>query len=174
MTKLENKKLSYIASSLIILNGLICIIYGEKLLPLVPIVCGGSLLIKGIIQFIKGIREKDYASLTKKDMEKSFIAIAMGIGILIKKNDALFIVGMFWGLHGLMKSADYLNIALYNIVNKEKWLGFLMKAIVEFILSFILVFDPFGKLGHHIAILGLELIFDGTTDIFSQNKKKLD
>lgn len=173
MKQLEDKKLNYISSTLIILNGLICIVYGDKLLPLLPIICGGSLLIKGLIQCIEGIRAKDYASLEKINMEKSFISLAIGLGVLIKRSDALFIVGMFWGLHGLMKSANYLNIALYNILNKDKWILILIKAIVEFTLSFVLIFDPFGNLGHHIVILGLEMIFDGTMETISQYKKKL-
>ena len=43
---LKNKHLECISSSLVILNGLICLIYGEKLLPLLPIICGGILLLK--------------------------------------------------------------------------------------------------------------------------------
>lgn len=169
---LKNKQLECISSSLVILNGLICLIYGEKLLPLLPIICGGILLLKGLIQFIEGIINKDYNSLEKTNLEKSFISIAIGLGVLVKRSDALFIVGMFWGLHGLIKSANYLNIALYNFCNKDKWLIILIKAIVEFGLSFILIFDPFGKLGHHIVILGLELVFDGTVEFISKYKNK--
>ena len=47
---------------------------------------------------------------------------------------------------------------------------FLIKVIVEFGISFILVFDSFGKLGNHIVILGLELVFDGTVDFISKYK----
>ena len=170
--KLKYKKLNYIESILIVVNGSICLIYGDKLLPLLPIICGGILLIKGFIQCIEGIKYKDYASLEKNNLEKSFILIAIGLGVLIKRNDALFIVGMFWGLHGLVKAANYLNVALYNFFNKDKWISIIFKALIEFCLSFVLVFDPFGKIGHHIIILGLELIFDGTMEIISKAKSK--
>ena len=172
---LKNKQLEFISSSLIIFNGLICIIYGEKLLLLLPIICGGILLLKGLIQFIEGIRDKDYNSLEKTNLEKSFILIAIGLGILIKKSDALFIVGMFWGVYGLIKASNYLNIALYNFCNKDKWITILIKSIVEFGLSIILIFDPFGKLGHHILILGIELVLDGTIELISKydNKKRI-
>lgn len=170
--KLNERKLNDLSSGLVILNGLICLIYGEKLLSLLPIICGGILLVKGLIQLAEGIANKDYASLEKTSLEKSFISIFIGIGVLVKRSDALFIVGMFWGLHGLIKSANYLNIALYNFFNKDKWLFILIKAIVEFSLSLVLIFDPFGKVGHHIVILGLELIFDGTMEMISQYQKK--
>ena len=166
------RNLDYISSSLGIINGLICIIYEDKLLPLLPWICGGILLIKGLIQFFEGYTNRDYDSLEKTNMEKSFILIAIGIGILIKRSDALFIIGMFWGLHGLTKSSNYLNLALYKFYNKDRWILILLKAIIEFVLSIILVFDPFGKLGHHITILGLELIFDGVMEFSSIHKDK--
>lgn len=169
---MSNKKLEYIQSGLVILNGIICLAYSEKLIGLLPIICGTILLIKGLVQFIEGIKDKDYLSLEKMNLEKSFISISIGIGVLVKGNEALFIIGMFWGVHGLVKAANYLNIALYNFFNKEKWILILIKSIVEFSLSFVLVFDPFGKIGHHIVILGLELIFDGCMDFMNKYQEK--
>ncbi|WP_297634962.1 DUF308 domain-containing protein [uncultured Clostridium sp.] len=167
---MENKRLDYVAACITLLNGFICIMYGEKLLPIVPIICGGTLVIKGIVKAIEGIKEKDYLSLERMDLENSFILIAVGIGILIRRNDALFIVGAFWGLHGLTKAAQYLNIASYNIFNKQKWILKLIRGITEFILSIILIFDPFGSIGHHIIFLGIELIFTGAMEISTQYK----
>lgn len=169
---MSNKKLEYIQSGLVILNGIICLVYSEKLIGLLPIVCGIILLIKGLVQFIEGIKDKDYLSLEKMNLEKSFISISIGIGVLVRGKEALFIVGMFWGLHGLIKAANYLNVALYNFFNKDKWIGILIKSIIEFSLSFVLVFDPFGKIGHHITILGLELIFDGLMDFMNKYQEK--
>lgn len=162
---MKSKVLEYITASLVIFNGVICILYGEQLLKLLPILCGSILLIKGAIRCIEGIMDKDYASLEKTKMEKSFILIAIGIGVLIKRSDALFIIGMFWGLNGLVKASGYLNIALYNLYHREKWLLISVKAVAEFGLSLLLVFDPFGKIQHHIFILGLELILDGVIDL---------
>ena len=158
-----------ISSILIIVNGILCLTFSEHILSLLPTLCGTILLIKGLIQFIEGIKNKDYAHLEQMDLEKSIISIAVGIGILFRQNEALFIVGMFWGLSGLIKSASSFNIVLYNIYNKKKFITLLIEAIVEFILSLILIFDPFGSVGHHIVILGLELILDGSMDLLSKN-----
>lgn len=171
---MKHKHLENLSAILVIINGLICITYGERLLFLLPYLCGIILLTKGLIQCIEGIKDEDYRDLQKTNLEKSFILIAVGIGILIKKNDALFVVGMFWGLHGLIKSAGYLNVALYNFCNKERWIGLLTKAVLEFGLSLVLVFDPFGKLGHHITILGLELILDGAIEWLYKRRLGLD
>lgn len=173
VSELKHRKLESLSAILVIANGLICITYGEKLLFLLPYICGAILLIKGIIQCIEGIKDEDYKDLNKTNLEKSFILIAVGIGILIKRSDALFVVGMFWGLYGLIKSASYLNVALYNFCNQGRWIGLLVKAILEFGLSLVLVFDPFGKIGHHITILGLELICDGAIEWLYKEKKSI-
>ena len=171
VNELHSRMLEKVSALLVILNGIICITYGDKLLVLLPFICGAILLIKGILQCIKGIQDQDYKHLNQTNLEKSFILIAVGIGILIKRNDALFVVGMFWGLHGLIKSAGYLNVALYNFCNQGKWIALLIKAIIEFGLSLVLVFDPFGKIGHHITILGLELICDGIIEWMNKEKR---
>lgn len=171
---MKRKNLNYIMCFFILINGLICVIYEEKLLPIVPVVCGVCLLIEGIIKGIEGFRGKDYLSLERMDLETGLILIVVGIGILIRGNDSLFIVGIFWGLFGLKKSAKYLNEASYNFFNKEKWKLKSIKGIIEFVLSIILIFDTFGSIGHHIMFLGVELIVIAIIEIINQTKKKLD
>ncbi|WP_255701562.1 hypothetical protein [Terrisporobacter hibernicus] len=34
-----------------------------------------------------------------------------------------------------------------------------------------MIFDPFRKLGHHVTILGIELVFDGTMEIINTGSK---
>ena len=59
--------------------------------------------------------------------------IAIGIGIIIRQSDALFIVGVFWGLEGLNKATNYLNEGLYYFTRKEKFIFPMSKAIIEFV-----------------------------------------
>ena len=92
---------------------------------------------------IEGIRAKDYATLEGKKFERAIVIIAIGIGIIIRQSDALFIVGVFWGLEGLNKATNYLNEGLYYFTRKEKFIFPMSKAIIEFVLSSILIFDPF-------------------------------
>lgn len=49
---------------------------------------------------MKGIVSKDYRSFEKTNMKQFFIAI--GLGVLIKRSDALFIVSIIGGLSGLV------------------------------------------------------------------------
>ena len=167
---MSNKQLSKISSILLIINGLICLAFTDHVLNLLPTICGVIILIKGVIQFFQGIRDKDYASMEQVNLEKSIVSIAIGIGILIKQDEALFIVGVFWGLSGLLKSVNYFNEILYNIVNKGKYALLSVRTIVEFILSLILIFDPFKNVAHHIIILGLDLLLEGGIELIAKDK----
>ena len=162
----------YISAILVILNGVICIFYYEEVYKLVPTICSLVLLLKGIIMMIKGIKEKDYTSLEGKKFERSIILIAIAIGIFIRQNDAIFIVGVFWGLSGLNKAANYLNEALYYFSKRKGGFLPLIKAIIEFTLSILLIFDPLGKATEHILILGFELIIEGVFEMISIHNGK--
>lgn len=152
---------------LIILNGIICLIFHNHILNLLPTLCALVIILEGLVQFVEGIKNKDYASLEKINLEKSIVFMAIGIGILFRQNNALFIIGIFWGLSGLSKATHSLNVTLYNIFHKEKFLLTAVKSILEFSLSLLLIFDPYHSVGHHVIILGLELLLEGCSELFS-------
>ena len=169
---MSSKVLNRISSILLIINGLICLIFTDHVFNLLPTICGGVILIKGLIQFFQGIRDKDYASIEQVNLEKSVVSIAIGIGILIKQNEAIFIVGVFWGLSGAMKAINYFNIILYNITNKKKYILLTIRTLIEFVLALVLIFNPFENVAHHIIILGLELILEGGIEFISKKSKE--
>ena len=162
----------YISTILIIINGIICIIYHEEMIGWLPRICAIVLLIKGTIKMIEGIKEKDYASLEEKKLERSIVIIAVAIAILIQRENALVVVVIFWGLSGLNKSANYLNEALYYFSKRKGGFLPLIKAIIEFTLSILLIFDPLGKATEHILILGFELIIEGVFEMISIHNGK--
>ncbi|WP_196000077.1 DUF308 domain-containing protein [Clostridium sp. 1001271B_151109_B4] len=162
----------YISTILIIINGFICISYHEEIIGWLPNICAMVLLIKGIVKMIEGIKEKDYASLEEKKLERSLVIIAVAIAILIQRENALVVVVIFWGISGLNKSANYLNEALYYFSKKEGGFLPLIKAIIEFTLSILLIFDPLGKATEHILILGFELIIEGVFELISIHNGK--
>ncbi|MFI3210721.1 MAG: hypothetical protein R3Y64_06690 [Peptostreptococcaceae bacterium] len=64
------------------------------------------------------------------------------------------------------------NIAFYNYFQKDKYILILTRAIFGFILSFVLIFDPFDSIHNHILILGLELILEGIIEFFKKDKEE--
>lgn len=131
-----------------------------------------SIAYKGNSKDDRGIKEKDYASLEKKKLERVIVIRAVAISILIQRENALVVVVIFWGLSGLNKSANYLNEALYYFSKKKGGFLPLIKAIIEFTLSILLIFDPLGKATEHILILGFELIIEGIFEMISIHNGK--
>ncbi|MFI3210722.1 MAG: DUF308 domain-containing protein [Peptostreptococcaceae bacterium] len=94
---IKTQALDKIGNLLLIINGLICLFFSHHVLTLLPTICGCIILVKGITKFVVGIESKEYRSLEKINFEKSIAIIAIGLGILFKQEDALFVVGVFWG-----------------------------------------------------------------------------
>lgn len=163
--KISSRVWDYISTILIIINGVICIFFHEEIYKWLTDVCAIVLLVKGVVKLIEGIKEDHHKDLNGKKFEVALVMIAFSIAILIKQNDAFVVVVIFWGLLGLNKSANYLNEALYKIHKKEGGIVALLKAVIEFTLSILLIFDPLGKALEQIVILGVELIIEGIFEI---------
>ena len=165
------KIVSIFLSLLLIINGIICLFNNETVLAILPMICGVIILIRGVLKLIIGIRDKDYTNLDKTNLEGSIISLAIGIGILLKQQDAISVVGIFWGLSGLVKASGSFNEVFYNLHNKKScWLQAL-EGIVGLVLSIMLIFNPTGSIEHHVLLLGIELIFEGVINIVN---KKVD
>lgn len=167
---MNEKKWKILNSILMIANGVICIMFSEKLLYALPTICGLVMVIKGLIGIVRGINNRDYASLERVGLERAIVVLLVGIGIIVRQGNALFIVGVFWGLYGLRKAADYLNEGLYRRYNNERYIRLILKAIAESVLSIILIFDPYTSIGHHVVILGVELILDSVLEMLPDNE----
>ena len=170
--KLENRKWYKFGGFLILLVGIVCIAFPDAVYVMLPFVFGTLLLVEGLIRLIEGIKKRDYAFLEGNDLEQGAIVLAVGIGILIYQDEALFLVGGFWGLWGLMNAAKSLNVGMYHLYHKKPAGIVLLKGIIEAIISFILIFDPVTNMHHHILILGIELIFEGITALFEKKFEK--
>ncbi|MEG1431513.1 DUF308 domain-containing protein [Eubacterium sp.] len=159
---------------LILLNGILCLIFARNVTHLLPTFCGGILIIKGGLQFYKGIINQDYRILEQTDLVKSFSAIAVGIGIFFAQEDALFIIAIFWGLTGLTQATGCLNTALFKMARKEKFFWDLFKGLVEFSLSMAVIFNPFNSVEHHVLLLGIDMIFEGVISFLARAEKSAE
>lgn len=154
-----------IISLLVMANGALCILYAEHIYNFLSTICAFVLLYIGIAKCVSGIRSKDYRRLGAQDFEVSIVLMAVGTGIMIRQDKALFIVGVFWGLWGLYKAVDAFDAAFYGIFHKSRFMPELIAGLFQLVLSLLLLFDPENNMEHHIIILGLELILEGILEI---------
>lgn len=146
-------------------NGALCILYAEHIYSFLPTICAFVLLYIGIAKCVSGIRSKDYQRLGAQDFEISIVLMAVGTGIMIRQDKALFIVGVFWGLWGLYKAVDAFDAAFYGFFHRKRFLPEFIAGMLQLVLSLLLLFDPESNMGHHIIILGMELILEGILEI---------
>lgn len=162
---------SQLASLLLIFNGAVCLLFQDHVYNLLPTLCGIIILMEGVLKLMEGIEVKSYKKLEHNQMETSVVLFIVGLGVLWEQQNALFTVGIFWGLWGMIKAIHSLNVGLYNYHHDKPFLGSIAKAIVECVLSFLLIFDPFHNIHHHILILGVELIFEGCMEFVDHRPK---
>ncbi len=158
---------------LMVLVGILCIMLQENIYSWFAIIFGTMMLERGIHGCYLGLKNGDIESKEQKQFEKSLISILIAVGILVRQDEALFVTGMFWGLYGLNKSADYLNEILYRISHNDRKVVLLcMACAIEAALSMILIFDPANNIEHHILILGIQLIAEGTLGMLVKLRKR--
>lgn len=160
------RKAEITTSILFILNGLICIIFSEFIQEILPYISGSIAILSGIILLTKAIYEKEYKTIETKRTAISIIMILIGIIIIFKNENSINLIGVVWGIYGLVKGINELNIAIYYIFSKEKFILELLHSIVEIVLAIILIFNPFEKIATHIILLGIEMIVIYTMKLF--------
>ena len=148
-----------------ILNGLVCLLFSEQILGLLPTICGSFLLVRGAVLLTSSIRNKDYLEPEESDLASAIVSLAMGVGLLYHQENALFTIAVFWGAYGLIKASRLFNEALKKIAERRHFLRPLLESLVGFGISFLLIFDPDENIAHHILILGAELIYEALLEL---------
>lgn len=171
LDQLQKKNFNTAINLLMLLNGLLCLLFSHKIIELLPTICGLMIVIKGAFNFTVEFKNDGHKNLENIDFEKSIISIAIGIGILLKQQNSLFLIGVFWGLEGLSHSLKLLNELFYRIHHNKKYFLLLIETLIEFVLSMLLVFEPYHSVEHHIILLGLELVLESLMNIFIKQFK---
>lgn len=156
----ENKKdkLKIFIQCILIIAGLIHIIFASYLKEKLSIITGITTINIAIINIIRNIKNKEYKILEKMNIPENIVIMILGIMTLYKQNNAISFIAVVWGISGLRKGIKGINVAIYNKVNNKRFFGELIHAVIETLLSILLVFDPFEKVEEHIIILGIEMI----------------
>lgn len=87
--------------------------------------------------------------------------LVLGLAIIVRGSGADGLIGVAWGIFGLIQGSESLNAAIYNLTNKKKWGMDVVQAAVQIGLALLLLIDPVTKLYPHMRILGLDLLAMG-------------
>lgn len=87
--------------------------------------------------------------------------LVVGVAIMVRGSAADGLIGVAWGIFGLIQGSESLNVAIYNLANRKRWGMDMLQAAVQITLALLLLVDSMTKLYPHMRILGLELLSMG-------------
>ncbi|MCD8307057.1 MAG: DUF308 domain-containing protein [Clostridia bacterium] len=165
--------LTYIFAILYAAFGIVCIATPSTVIDFLAYVVGGVLVLIGVVQFISAVMSGEYKQ-TKTNTTATSILIA-GIGVLFicqqatepESETAVILISILWAVLGLFEVAHLLNHAFKRIANSERFVYYVIKAIIELIVSFTLLWDPSNSDAHefHIIMFGVSLLIEAVTMI---------
>lgn len=176
--------LNIISRILLFIAGAFCIISQEQVVNILPYTIGSVMIVSGIILFADSIvfyKEKDFSEENDDLLPDSydnlivraFAFLIIGTIIIVSRDNALSIIGISWGIFGIIKGGRNFSYFLYCYFRRrsksvdEKWknnllhkrmVSYLIICIVELTLGTDLLLEPITKLGTHISLLGFQIV----------------
>ena len=101
-------------------------------------------------QFLRPVLAASF--LLKRELDNSPFRIYSRVRIFI---------GALWGVPGIIKGSEALNIALHQVYMKTHFGKEMLRAVIEILLGVLLLVDAKEALKYHVFILGIELLMVG-------------
>lgn len=141
--------------------GVLCLFFVDFSYKLMPYIMGGFMAGTGVLAIVGSVLSKEYLKLETKLSSTGILVLVIGIAIIVRGEQADGLIGVAWGILGLIQGSESLNVAIYNLAHKKKWPADMLQAAVQITLALLLLVDPALKLYPHMRILGLELLAMG-------------
>lgn len=141
--------------------GIQCLFLVDFTYRLLPYIMGGAMAGAGVLAIVGSVLSKEYLKLDTKLLSSGILVLVIGIAIIVCGEQADGLMGVSWGILGLIQGSESLNVAIYNLAHRKKWPADMLQAVVQIVLALLLLVDPASKLYPHMQILGLELLAMG-------------
>ena len=164
----ESRNSFIVISILYIVLGVVLLMWPDMSLKIVCYAFGGLTFVYGLVRILFYIRNKDAVSFFKADLIIGIIATAFGIFLLLQPSIVIsvlpFIIGLFIVFSGIVQFQRALDV---KKVKYEKWWSILLMAVIVIVLGALIMYNPFKTATLAIMVIGLVLIVDGVSNIFS-------
>ena len=156
-----SRKIGYGLIVILCLLGIQCLFFMDYLYGLLPWLMGGFLAGVGVLAVIDSVLAGEYRRLDTKLSSSGVLMLVVGLAIIVRGSEADGLIGVAWGIFGLIQGSESLNVAIYNLAGRKKWGMDILQAAVQIGLALLLLVDPVTKLYPHMRILGMELLAMG-------------
>lgn len=151
-----SKALGYFIVTVLLVVGFLCLFFVDFIYKLLPYTMGCLMIAIGASSVFCAVITKEYKRLDTKLSSTGILLIVIGISIIVHGNRADGLIGVIWGIFGLLEGTESLNVAIYNITHKKKWFADMLQTMLQITLALLLLIDPVTKLYPHMRILGME------------------
>ena len=141
--------------------GVLCLFWVDLIYKLLPYIMGGFMAVTGVLAIAGSVLSKEYLKPETKLSSSGILVLMIGVAIIVRGGQADGLIGVAWGILGLIQGSESLNVAIYNLAHRKKWPADMLQAAVQITLALLLLVDPASKLYPHMRILGLELLSMG-------------
>lgn len=141
--------------------GALCLFWVDLIYKLLPYIMGGLMAGTGVLAIAGAVLSKEYLKPETKLSSSGILVFVIGIAIIVRGGQADGLIGVAWGILGLIQGSESLNVAIYNLAHRKKWPADMLQAVVQITLALLLLVDPASKLYPHMRILGLEMLSMG-------------
>ena len=155
----------------LVLAGIVCMLFTSQVHRLFPIVLGILMQGIGICQIYRGIVTGEYRRADTKLTSTGIIMAILGGVILYHHHDADSIIGAIWGMIGLYKGSETLNLVIHDCCSRKPFARKLIHGAIELILGILLLIDPDEAVRHHVFILGIELCAIGIQAVLETKRR---
>ena len=152
--------------------GAACMLFTEQIHSLFPFILGFLMATSGICNIYRGVISKEFRQVETKLTSHGITTFLLGCVIVYHHGNADSIIGAIWGVIGLTKGTETLNLAICRCSAKLPFVGEMVHGVIELLLGILLLIDPLSAVGHHVFILGIELIAVGIQAV-KETKKAL-
>lgn len=156
-----SRRIGYGLIGIMCLIGVQCLFFVDFIYGLLPYLMGGFMAGAGVLAMIDSILTGEYRKLDTKLSSSGILMLVVGVAIIVRGSAADGLIGVAWGIFGLIQGSESLNVAIYNLANRKKWGMDMLQAVVQIMPALLLLVDPVAKLYPHMQILGLELLAMG-------------
>ena len=159
--KPSSVKAGIASAGIFITVGLLFLLVTNQMYAVFPYIAGIFLVLIGSFDIVRGIKTQEYKDAETKLLANGIVYVILGLVIVYLRNDSEYMIGALWGLLGIFKSSEALNISLHKMYLKKPFHKELIRAVIELALGILLLIDAHASLQHHIILLGIELLLVG-------------
>ena len=154
---------------LLLVLGAACILLTHQVYRILPFLLGGVMMLAGAFHTLFGLWTQEYRWPETKLTANGIVYFFLGLVILFHHADADSVIGSIWGMLGLMKGSEALNVALYRFSRKEPCAAPGLLAAIQLFLGVLLLTDPSSAVQHHVLLLCV--VFKEEPQMFTSLKR---